>query len=193
MPISLETSGHFFIKFWISACQAWNGCPRVGVVDASKVRQDPTQLYDDMSRPRQPSNTFGISCNPYTGKIHASLGDFSGQETIPPRSWSADVIGWQSAEDATQGDHHASIEIVILISNGTLEFIREGPHGWERSGVVWDRLPAKILCCVFLFEYVGQAIVSIEEVSPITLDHIAQTRCNKCGKLSCWTAWPSEE
>jgi len=211
MPMALETSGRFFVKFWVSAGKAWNGCPSVGVVDAAEVRQDPSKLWDDMSRPKQSSDTFGISCNPYTGKIHTShtskipkkiQGSLPVQGTISPRSWCADVVGWQSGESATRGRLRASIEIGMLISNGTLEFMREGPDGWERSGVVWDQLPAKILCCAFLFNFVGEAIVSIEEVRvnnlprvldqpscpPSTLEETVL--CTQCGKLSSWTGWP---
>jgi len=203
MPISLDTSGRFFVRFWMSAGQAWNGCPSVGVVDADRVRtevlQDPSKLCDDWSRPREPSEGFGICCNPYTGKIHTShssklpqsvVGDSMEQGVSAPRSWTAEVIGWQSGEGATQGERRSSIEIGMLISNGTLEFIRRGPNGWESSGVVWEQLPAKILCCAFLFDFVGQAIVAMEEVRVSKLPSYAETQCTRCGKLSSWTAWP---
>jgi len=200
MGIALETSGRFFVKFWVSAGNAWNGCPSVGVVDAAEVRQHPSLLSDeDLSRPSKPSDALGISCNPFSGKIHAShtpklpkkiLGDCPVQMMIPPRSWSSEVVGWQSGESATQGDQRHAIEIGMLISKGTLQFIRKGPEGWECSGVVWDRLPAKVICCAFLFEFVGQAIVSIEEFHGNELPSCRQLQCTVCGKLSSWKAWP---
>lgn len=207
MPIAFETSGRFFLKLWVSAGKAWNGCPSVGVVDATKVRQDPSKLWDDLSRSSKPSDVFAMACNPYTGKIHVSNTSEVRQSLLDGvplqgtssfrgsfRSWCADVVGWQSGESATRGRLRASIEIGVLISNGTLEFVREGPNGWERSGVVWDRLPAKVLCAAFLFDFVGQAIASIEEVHvnelPRILHKTSRTVGIPRGKLSSWIGWP---
>lgn len=200
MGIALDTSGRFFVKFWVSAGNAWNGCPSVGVADAAEVRQHPSKLSEeDLSRPSKPSDTLGISCNPYTGKVHAShtsklpkqvLGDSLVEDISPPRSWSTKVLGWQSGERATLGEQRHAIEAGMIISNGTLQFIRKGPEGWECSGIVWDQLPEKVICCAFLFEFVGQAIVSIEEFHVNELPCCSQLHGNSCGKVSSWKAWP---
>lgn len=199
MPLVVETSGRFFVKFWVSAGKASNGCPSVGVVDAEEVRQDPQQLNDDLSRPVQASDTFGISCNPYSGRIHTShtskvckqlMSETPVQGARLPRSWTAEVISWESGESSCMGRRRASIEVGMIISNGTLEYVRHGPAGWESSGVVWNKLPAKILCCVFLFDFVGEAIVSVEETCSNRLPTSAQTQCSASGRLSSWTSWP---
>lgn len=202
MPLALDTSGCFFVRFWVAVSGIRNGCPCVGVVDAAEVRNDPSKLFEDMSRPRQASGTFGISCNPFSGKIYAShrynlpehvSGAPPGPGAPRPRSWTAEVIGWESFEDALK-DAKGSVEYVtwfgMLISKGTLQFIRQVPGRWESSGVVCDRLPAKVLCCAFLFSFVGQAFVSVEDVCVNGLPSCIQRHGTVCGRMSCWTAWP---
>lgn len=209
MPVILESSRQFFVEFWVSAAKTSNGCPSVGIIDAEKACHLSKQLGADMSRPRQASDTLGISCNPYTGVIHASctpkyceevevLSDPQEPHVSSQRSWRAEVSGWESGEEATVDDQSCAIEMGMLISNGSLQFIRKGPEGWQRSGVVWDRLPAKILCCAFLFDFVGEAMVSIEKVHVQELPKCFQKFMQETdrdlsarGKLSTWKGWPS--
>lgn len=188
MPVALDTSGCFSIHFSVSASRALNGCPSVGIVDAAaggldtagSSRHFPAQFFDDVSKPRRPPGPLGISCNPFTGKIHASHTgtlpkgmdvqliserQFPDKIGLCQRSWTAEVVDWQPLDDETIGPDPVRIEIGMLISKGTLEFIRKGPDGWQRSGIVWDSLPEKVLCCAFLFHFVGQATVSVERIS----------------------------
>jgi len=199
MPLSLETSGTYFVRF-LFWCSSKNGCPSMGVVDAAEVRRDPlAKLSEDASRPRQSSETFGISCDPYTGKIHASctsnppdhvLGDLPEQGVSSQRSWTNGVVGWESWEEAATDSDGFSMGCGMLISNGTLEFIRQGPDAWERSGVVWDQLPAKVACCAFLFSFVGEACVTLEELLVNELPSCTQMQSTVRGKVSSWIAWP---
>lgn len=199
MPLALETSGTFFVRFWVCASKAYRGAPCVGIVDAAEARRDITKLYtEDACRPRQSSDLFGISCNPFSGSIHASHtcsslknipGDVPEQGTEQgTSSWSAEVDGWESWEAASQDSEGSSTGIGMLISNGTLEFFRQGMERWESSGVVWDQLPAKILCCAFLSDFVGNAIVSIEQVRLNDPSSCVQMEGIVRAKLTPWTA-----
>lgn len=210
MPLALDSSGRYFVMFlfWCR-CTSENCCPTMGVVDAAAMRKDPnTKLNEDMSRPRKPSRAFGISCDPYTGKIYASRisdlfedapGELPEQGTSSQKNWSADVIGWESCDPAAVDPEAFSRGMGMLtgmgmiIDNGTLEFVRQGRERFERSGVVWDRLPAKVACCAFLQNFAGQAFVSLQEVRVNELPRCTQLPSTFCGKMSSWTAWPPSE
>lgn len=211
MPLVFETSGYFFVSFWL--CAQWlpfggGGCPSVGVVDAAKVPRHFPECCEESSGP------FRISCNPHNGKIQAavnidvpSLGCINARNlprhvlidlpegTNSPSSWSADAKRWQSLEDATADPGACQFEVGMLISHGTLEFFRQRPDGWESSGVVWDQLPAKVLCCAFLFGCVGQAFVSVEEVFVNELPSCIQgkSQTTVCGKMSSWASGQSHD
>jgi len=195
-PVALDTTTSLFVRFWIGASRAQKGCPCVGLVDADEVK---VALLEDKSRPASPHGKFGISCNPFSGKVYASqtsrdpknmLGDLPEKEPNSPKTWSADVIGWRSWEDQTLCCHGSSIGIGMLISNGTLEFIRQGQDGWECSGMIQDHLPPKILCCAFMNGFVGDATVSTEEVSHQCPCCAKEEECSVKGRLSSWEAWP---
>lgn len=198
MSIAVETSGRFFVLFKVVAAYATHA-PTVGVVDMDGARRLPVKSgHEDWSRPHRPSDFFGISCDPFAGRIHASHSSavpLKSFEELPlkrmssPKSWSAEVLGWHPLGVADG----ASIDIGMLISDGTLEFLRTGPYGWEHSGVVWDGLPEKVLCCAFLSKFVGTVKVRVERVllhdCPRT--NIAN-HCDLCGELSPWAVWPTE-
>jgi hypothetical protein len=198
MPVILDTSRTFYIQLWVSAGSTINGAPYVGVVDAEKAPTDSRAWLDDLSRPRRSSQAFGISCNPYTGRLHGTytaefaqkvLGSDSCSEPTSSKSCCSQ-IDWESGEEATWGRQRASIEIGMLISNGTLEFIRSGPTGWERSGVVHDSLPAKVVCCSFLYEFVGEAIVSFENLYINELPMVCTEPKKSQNRALQWSAWP---
>lgn len=197
MLLALETSGTFFVKFWVAVSNIRNGCPCMGVVDAAEVSKDPAKLLEDMSRPRKASQSLGISCNPFSGKIYASRTSnipkpVLGQVEVTPRSWTAEVKGWESFEDELADVKHPAKYVTwfgVLISNGTLQFLRQVPNGWQSSGVVCDALPPRVLCSAFLFSFVGQAFVSVEEVCNEIPECIQRYKTG-CGKISSWTRWP---
>lgn len=198
MPIAVETSGRFYVLFKVVAGHATHGGPSVGVVDLDGARRHPIKLsHEDWSRPHQPSDFFGISCDPFAGRVHAShtsavpLKHFDSlplKEKCCPKSWSAEVLGWQSIGVAAG----ASLEIGMLISNGRLEFLRHGPCGWEHSGVVWDGLPEKVVPCAFLSTFVGAAVTYVERVRlhDFPSCNIAK-HCDLRGDLSPWAIYPA--
>lgn len=200
MPIAFDTSGRFFVLFRVyhdNPGYAPHG-PALGVVDLVGARTRPIKLaHDDWSRPHRQSDFFGISCNPFTGRIHAShtsavplkgFEDIPENGLCPPRSWSADVLGWEPV----CSEIGAAVDVGMLISDGTLEFVRTGPYGYECSGVVWDRLPEKIVCCAFLSGFVGAASVLVQKVCTKHLDgYNLPQDCDLCGELSPWAPWPA--
>lgn len=194
IPLALETSGCYFVRFYFW-CSSNKGCPSMGVVDAADLRKDPfRKLCEDASRPQQPSGTFGISCDPYTGKIHASaLPICPSMNPSTLRSWSTEVVGWESCGDAAADPEGFSMGLGMLISNGTLEFMRQGSNAWESSGIVWDRLPATVVCGAFLYNFVGAAYVSLEQLLVNELPYCKQMKNTVCGKVSSWIAWEPEK
>lgn len=196
MNIAFDTSGQIFVLFRVyhhNTGHATNG-PSVGVVDLVDARNRPIKLsHDDWSRPHRPSDLFAISCNPFTCKIHASDTPAEGLEHIPenepspPKSWSAEILGWEPL-GASNG---SSVDVGMLIRNGTLQFVRTGPCGYEASGIVWDRLPPKIVCCAFLSDFGGMASVFIQKVCWCGLERFnLEEDCHMCGELSPWAPWP---
>jgi hypothetical protein len=198
MPIALDSSGSYFVRFCTAVCRIQRECPSVGVVDAEEMRKDPSKFQEDASRPLKKSEVFGISCNPYNGMVYSSqassvshhaLDDLSKQSMPPPTSWSANVRGWESREDGVQGAEPFPLGVGMLISKGTLEFIRQGRDGlFESTGVVWKNLPPKVLCCAFLHKFVGQAAVSVEEVNVNGLPQCIREQGIRRCTLSSWSA-----
>jgi len=153
-----------------------------------------------MRGPGKPSGSFGIAFDPFIGKIYATrasklpepvLCDPSGKDTTSKRVWTAEVIGWPSGSASNMENLVASgrlsVGVGLLISNGTLEFIQSG----FGSGIVCEQLPAKVLCCACLFNFVGQAFVSIEEVRVLEPSVCTQMRGKiDHGELSPWTECP---
>jgi len=164
------------------------------VADASEVRRDPiASLSEDMSRPQQPSGTFGISCDPYTGKIHASaLPICPSMCPSTLKNWSSEVLGWESWDEAATDPEGFSVGIGMVISNGTLEFIRQGRDASESSGVVWNQLPATVVCCAFFSSFVGQVFVSLEELLVNELPSCAQMPGTVRSKVTSWEACPAK-
>jgi len=96
---------------------------------------------------------------------------------------------WNTWEHATVEPDGFSMGVGMLISNGTLEFIRQGPDVVERSGIVWDKLPAEVVCCAFLFGFVGQAFISLEEVLVNEVPDIIHMESTVHGKVFPWLPW----
>jgi hypothetical protein len=197
MPVVIDTSGQFFVHFWMSVAKASNGSPCIGVVDADTAPRASEDWLDDLSRPRHGARGFGISCNPYSGMLHqhaiwpgeSAKADTASQDRRQPRCKRAQ-LAWASGEGATLGRKRASVEIGVYISNGKLVFMRTGPKGWEPSGVVCQHLPAKVLCCAFLYDFVGEVTLCIEkgytEKLPAMCNPIHES---KDAKLA-WLNWP---
>merc|ERR1712087_738904 len=125
------------------------------------------------------------------------MGDLAGKKIQSSKigHLSATVVGWSSWEEATLGPEGCGMGFGMLISKGTIEFIRQGRDAWERSGIVLDQLPPKVLCCASLWGFVGQAFVSIEEVSsngPLAFVDTSMAKHLARGTVSPWTAWPAE-
>lgn len=185
MALSLDTSVTCFIRYWIDTSNAENGCPCVGLI----------------------AESFAIFCDPYTGNMR--LCDNSDQDsgnsvvidkqtlpkpnclTLPAQNClAAEVVGWESWAEATTDAEGRRLGFAILISNGSVEFIRQEENAWERSGIVLDKLPGKLRCCAGLMGFVGQAFISIEEVRVNeSLDCLDKWAKNMVvGKVSPWTA-----
>lgn len=202
MPVALDTAGCFFVRFWMGASNARNGCPCVGLVDAAEARQDLTKSVENVSKSGKASDPLEISCNPFSGKIYSShiaeqqksvVSDPPGKDMSPPCCWSADVRGWRSLEEEAMGSEGSSIGLGMIIQHGKVEFIRQGAEGWERSGVITDHLPRQILCCAFLVDFIGETTVTIEEVVRKRSCCAGNWPCSVHGELSPWTAYPPEE
>lgn len=97
---------------------------------------------------------------------------------------------WQTWAHETAESDGFSVGVGMLISNGTLEFIRQmeplRSDVVERSGVVWDNLPAEVVCCAFLFGFVGQALISLEEFLVNEVPDIIHTESTVHGKVFPW-------
>jgi len=191
MPVTLDTSGTYFVRFRF-CCDASQGCACMGVADAATVRPNSSGSI------QMSSGTFMMFCDPYTGNITACFpaklpkhvsGDLPKEGTSSKTYWTAEVVGWDSCEEAAKDSDDYPVGFGMLISNGTLEFIRQGPDTIESSGVVWDQLPARVVCCASLFDFVGEAHVSLEEVVANELPSCIQNRSFDCGKVSPWSMW----
>jgi hypothetical protein len=198
MAAMLDTSATFFVEFWTSAADATNGCPSVGIIDAAQAPLDDDKFSQDLSRPDCPSETLGISCNPYSGTVHVSnntsftkkledkLCKSCEKQALPPKSFCT-TLNWETYEALTLGSERFSIWSGLLISGGTLEFFRKGPLGLERSGTICECLPSKVLCCAFMFDFCGEAQVSAE----VCLDDFPEVcSCSKGVELVDWNPWP---
>jgi len=190
IPVTFDTSGTYFVRFrfW---CHASQGFACMGVADAAAVRSGSMQMS---------SETFTMFCDPLTGKLNACfpsklpkhvMGDLPKEGTSSKTCWTAQVVGWDSCEKAANDSDDFPVGFGMLISNGTLEFIRQGPHIRESSGVVLDQLPARVVCCASLFNFVGEACVTLEEVVSNELPSCIQNRIFDCGKVSPWSMWES--
>mmetsp|Transcript_69428 Transcript_69428/g.137274 ORF Transcript_69428/g.137274 Transcript_69428/m.137274 type:complete len:309 (-) Transcript_69428:5-931(-) len=208
MALTLETTGTYFVRFHFWAGGAQNECPCIGVVDSSGLRRDRLckccgEETSTHHQPWIPSKKFLISCDPYSGKIQAcntpslppsvhedALGDLPDHGTSSRTNWRTEVMEWQTWAHETAESDGFSVGVGMLISNGTLEFIRQmeplRSDVVERSGVVWDNLPAEVVCCAFLFGFVGQALISLEEFLVNEVPDIIHTESTVHGKVFPW-------
>jgi hypothetical protein len=200
MSAVFETSGTFFIEFWTCVADAANCCPSIGIIDAEKAPLEDDKWAQDMSRPDDPFGTLGLACNPFSGKVHVSsntsftkkLEDdlYQSCEGAQPRSFYT-TLDWESYEALARGPDRVSIWSAVLISGGKLEFYRrKGPRGLERSGTICECLPSKVLCCAFLNEFVGEAVIFVGKVHLHLPDACTCTQSSDGVELSAWTPWP---
>mmetsp|Transcript_45934 Transcript_45934/g.73309 ORF Transcript_45934/g.73309 Transcript_45934/m.73309 type:complete len:221 (+) Transcript_45934:3-665(+) len=177
MALSLDTSMRCFVRFWLSTSNAENGCPSVGVI----------------------SKSFAVFCDPYTGRIRqlrTSQQESCNKEGVEMQAQdclAAEVLGWESWAEATAESEGCRAGFGMLLSNGSIEFIRQEKDSWKRSGVVLDQLPEKVRCCAGLMGFVGQTFISVEEVCVNESQHCLDDWAKGAvvGKISEWTALPS--
>lgn len=159
MPLSIDTSGSCFVRFGVM-CSLTRGGISVGLIDAAAVQNDRACLRD----PRcQTSGAFAISLDPCHGTMQVSHRRVRvrGKGKPRPSCSSADLIGWDNGIDFP-GFYQGFIG--MQIQHGTLEYIRPGREEWESTGVVWDKLPSKVIPCAFMSCFAGQAVIMGEVV-----------------------------
>lgn len=185
VPIVLDTSGTWFLEFEICAAKALNGCPRIGVLDASALAtaspsQDLSQTCVDK---------FAMSFSPICGRLFAVTAQRAGDEGQQFASRTAH-LRWAPLGNA-YAKMNPPVRAGILINQGVLTFYRVGGHdAWHSSGPLWRDLPAKVVPCMFLSAYLGYGcvrFVALHEGPPWVCPH-----CDPRGHgtREDWERWP---
>jgi len=180
LPFTVETAGGALcFEFKVVVAKAFNGGPRVGLVDAGApcVRRwqgqggGPGRWWPgDLSRGSAGSGVFAVSFDASCGLLAATGAVTKGQQRAPESAWTACAnvrkqgyyaarLNWADLGGCNR-QWHEPYHIALVLEQGSLTFYRHVANGlWQSSGPLLDKLPREVLPCVFMSSFCGHAQV----------------------------------
>jgi len=172
---SLDTQGPLCLEFKIIAAKTTNGGPKIGLVDAEDaavaMHASCGQWPGDLTHGHAGSGPFAIAFDPACGRLSATALTVQSQSTASEaepmqltgtkcdREYYIAKLNWDSLGDSTE-NWNFPIHAALVLEHGKLTFFRMWGAHWHSSGIICDKLPRRVLPCIFMSSFVGYTEVS---------------------------------